>query len=417
MFYALAPSVLRNNIVTIGFIGSYKVENLPTDALTLATQSLIRMDASGKAIPSLASNWTVSEDGKTYVVFLKDNISWHDGTPLQASDISLAISGVEVTAVNNKTLQFSLPNPISSFPQALDTPVFKAKTFYGTGKFRIVDISKSHDIVKMITLHPDDESMPKVEIRFYPNNQQALNALKIGEIKSLLSSSLTSLTGWKNLKIAKDADTNEIVTIFINNSLGNFANKDVRQALWYAIRKDGFEGEVTSSPISTSSWAFNSAVKKYEYNTARAKELLNSAEVKDLKVVLSFSSDLATLAENVKMDWEAAGVQVELKEEKGIPQNYQAFLAVNKLPKDPDQYALWHSTQPATNITRYKNVKIDKLLEDARLAKNDDERKQFYLDFQKFLSEDAPAIFLYHPYKYNATYKNIQNLINRLPTN
>ena len=66
------------------------------------------------------------------------------------------------------------------------------------------------------------------------------------------------------------------------------------------------------------------------------------------------------------------------------------------IPKDPDQYVLWHSTQP-TNISKYKNPRIDKLLEDGRVELNQETRKKIYLDFQRFLVEDSPAIFLYHP--------------------
>ncbi len=414
VFYMLAPNILRNNIVTIGFIGSYKIEDIPTEALTLATQSLIKADESGKSLPSLASNWTVSEDGKTYIVFLRDNITWHDGSQVEAKDISLAISTVEIRAVNNKTIQFTLPNPISSFPLALDTPVFKSKSFYGTGQFRIVDIAQTNQIVKKVLLHPKDDSLPRVEIRFYPSDQQAVNALKIGEIKVLASSHLNSLSSWKNINIKKTPEKTEIVTVFFNNTNDLLTSKEVRQALAYAIKKDDFEGELANGPISSSSWAYNQSTKKYEYNTSRAKELLSGAQLKNPKLSLSYSPDLKDLAQRIKDDWEVVGIKVDLKEEKGLPKDFQAFLVVNKLPKDPDQYALWHSTQSNSNIAKYKNVKIDKLLEDARIAKSDEERKQFYIDFQKYLTEDAPAIFLYHPYKYQAIYKNIQSFYDKL---
>src|SRR3990167_11212518 len=132
--------LVRSNVISIGYAGSYTIENIPSEILELATQSLVTTDEHGESIPKLASHWTVSEDGKTYIVFLKDNLIWHDSTLVDATNISLAISNVQITALNNKAIEFKLPSPIASFPKALNKPVFKTKTFYGTGKYRIVKI-------------------------------------------------------------------------------------------------------------------------------------------------------------------------------------------------------------------------------------------------------------------------------------
>ena len=415
LVFKLAPNILRNNIVSIGYVGNYTLDTIPTNVLSLATKSLVTSDNAGRSIPSLASQWTVSDDGKTYIVFLKDNLFWHDSTPVQAQDISLAISGVDVTALNNKAIQFKLPNPIASFPQALNTPVFKVHTFYGTGDFRIVDITKIDNIVKKITLYPKDDKLPKVEIKFYPTQEQAQEALKIGEIKVLSSTSVKNLTTWPNLNVKKDISTDQIITIFYNLSKQNLSSKELRQALSFAINRDSFDGKIASGPISFTSWAFNPDIKTYNYDTQKSKELISKSNQKDIKITLSYVPSLKDVAEKIQKNWESVGIKTELKEEKNIPKNFDALLAMDKVPTDPDQYALWHSTQASTNITGYKNQKIDKLLEDARVTQKEDERKALYFDFQKFLVEDEPATFLYNPYKYEVSYKNISKLLSKLP--
>ena len=88
-----------------------------------------------------------------------------------------------------------------------------------------------------------------------------------------------------------------------------------------------------------------------------------------------------------------------------FPDEYSAFLAIYEIPSDPDQYFLWHSTQTATNVSKYSNQRIDKLLEDGRTTTDQDERKKIYLDFQRFLLEDAPATFLVHPISYTIARK------------
>ena len=87
-----------------------------------------------------------------------------------------------------------------------------------------------------------------------------------------------------------------------------------------------------------------------------------------------------------------------------VPVNYQIFLGYFNVPSDPDQYTLWHSDQP-TNITNYKNLRIDQLLEDGRRTLDTQKRIKIYADFQKYLLDDQPASFLYFPYEYKIVRK------------
>lgn len=411
----LWPTVARSNIVTIGYVGTYTLETIPTEALSLATQSLIAVDTSGKPIPSLASHWTVSEDGKTYVVFLKDNLKWHDGTLVDAKDITIAIENVQITALNNKAIEFKLPNPIASFPTALDKPVFKSKSFYGTEQFRISQIEETEGVIQKIKMSPKHKGLPRVEMNFYQTEGQLINAIKIGQVKSASVTNAKIFETWPNLEVEAKVATNEIVAIFYNTEDPTLSSKELRQALSYAINKSTFDGTVAISPISHTSWAFNEDVKRYDYNTGRAKELFSKSQVKSPHITLSVVGGFMDLAKMIQKDWQDLGVEVEIREEKTIPQNFQALLALDKISPDPDQYGLWHSTQRETNLTKYKDVKIDKLLEDARIAQDEEKRKQLYFDFQKFLVEDAPIALLYHPYKYQVTYKNHKTIIEKLP--
>src|SRR3989344_2353811 len=111
--YKILPLIFRANVVSLGYVGAYTLDSIPTQILSLATQSLISAGEDGKPIANLASHWDVSDDGKTYIVFLKDNLQWHDESPVNAKDISIAISDVAIHALNNKAIEFKLPNPIA----------------------------------------------------------------------------------------------------------------------------------------------------------------------------------------------------------------------------------------------------------------------------------------------------------------
>ena len=409
------PQVSRTNVLAIGYVGTYTLENIPTNVFALATDSLIVIDKSGRPQPAMASHWTTTEDGEKYIVFLKDNLRWHNEAPVDAKDISIAVSDVSITALNNKAIEFNLKSPLVSFLQTLDRPVFKADSFYGTGQFRIVDIKKIQDVVKEIKLTPKDKNLPRVEIKFYPSETQVLEALKIGEVKVATVSSAQELASWPNLEVERNLDETEVITIFYNTDDPLLSSKEFRQALNFAVNREGLDGIIADSPIYPSSWAFNDAVKHYDYNTGRAMELIAKSQLTNPTVTLTVTPALENLAKRIKNDWDSVGVNTILNVQMAVPAQFQALLAVNKLPRDPDQYTLWHSTQTKTNITKYKNVRVDKLLEDARITKEEDKRKELYLEFQKVLAEDAPAAFLYYPYKYRVVYKNIKNLLSKLP--
>jgi peptide/nickel transport system substrate-binding protein len=162
------------------------------------------------------------------------------------------------------------------------------------------------------------------------------------------------------------------------------------------------------SPISKNSWAYNPQVKPYEYSQQAAVAILDRLTEANanfhLEIELTTTPGHATLGQSIIDSWEALGISAKLKIVSFPDTNdYQILLIGQQIPKDPDQYALWHSTQ-STNITKYQNPKIDKLLEDGRQEADPEKRKLIYQDFQRFLVEDSPVAFLhnlevYHLYR------------------
>jgi peptide/nickel transport system substrate-binding protein len=181
-------------------------------------------------------------------------------------------------------------------------------------------------------------------------------------------------------------------------------NKALRQALSYAIDKTSFAGPRALGPISPGSWAYNPLVKDYAYDVARARDLVENLET-ELRVNLATSPPLLGVAESIAVFWAELGVKTDVHVVSILPEEYDAFLAIYDVAHDPDQYALWHTTQTQINISKYSNPRIDKLLEDGRVELDFEERRRLYLDFQRFLLEDAPAVFLYHPMSYTITRK------------
>ncbi len=118
--------------------------------------------------------------------------------------------------------------------------------------------------------------------------------------------------------------------------------------------------------------------------------------------------DNIAVAEFIKKSWEKAGIKTSIKifnsnqiqSEIVKQKNFQALLLGQVISGEQDLYSFWHSSQSSEgglNIIAYKNKEADKLLEEAMLSLNENERKEKYQEFQKIINEDFPVIFLYFP--------------------
>lgn len=367
---------------------------------------LTKLNSSGAAEPNLASSWETPDKGKTWIFKLKDNLTWQDGKKVTSGSINYQFSDVKTERPDDLTLIFKLQNSYSAFPTVVSRPIFK-KGLLGTGEWKVKNINISGNIVTDITLEKTPSGSGKKDIiiyRFYPTDERTKLAFELGEVSEIQDIfNPQPFDGWNKVKIVKGTNTGEYVAIFFNVTSKVLAEKNFRQALAYAIDKDNLGGERAISPISKDSWAYNPQVKPYDYDPEKAKTMiasLSEEQKKDLSINLSVSPVLLPMAEKIAKNWESVGVKTNIQAVPFIPQDYQALMVIFDSPDDPDQYSVWHSTQTATNISKYQNPRIDKLLEDGRSEVDFEARRKIYLDFQRFLVEDSPAVFLYYPTTY-----------------
>lgn len=401
----ILPSINKNSSVRIGATGRYTLTSLPSSILAMAGEGLTKLDENGNILPSLASSWETTDKGKTWTFTLKNDLVWQDGKKVTSQGINYQFSDVTVERPNDSTIVFKLQNAYSAFPSVVSKPTFKSGLL-GTGEWEVTKLSLNGTTVEQITLVSKEED--KIVYKFYPSEERTKLAFKLGQVDSIEDIfDANPFTDWERVKIDKSTSTGEYVAVFFNNSQDNsnlLADKNLRQALSYAINKEVFPGVRTVSPISISSWAYNPQVKPYDYDTVKAKEMISdykeSSKIETITINLSTTPLLLPDAERIAKDWKEVGVEVNIQAISVVPTDYQAFLAIYDVPDDPDQYSMWHSTQTSTNITRYQDARIDKLLEDGRSQIDLTERKKTYFDFQRFLVEDAPAAFLYYPETY-----------------
>jgi ABC-type dipeptide transport system, periplasmic component len=69
------------------------------DVDRLIFSSLFKFDSRGLPVGDLAAGWVASPEGTRYVVNLRENAVWHDGTPLTSQDVLYTISLMQSAAV------------------------------------------------------------------------------------------------------------------------------------------------------------------------------------------------------------------------------------------------------------------------------------------------------------------------------
>ncbi len=385
----------------VAIVGRYTENNLPPEIKNKISIGFTALLPSGEASSSIASSWELDSSGLNYLFHINKQFYWHDGSKLSVSEINYKLKSVSFSYPDNNTVRVSLKDQFSPLPTNLSSPLIKPG-FIGLGAYKVIKTSFSNEYLSEITLQPLRSNLPAIIYKMYPTLNDAILAFKLGEVDRLENiTSSNDLLYWKNLKITRSPQYNKLTLVYFNLNNSWFKEKEVRQALTYAIPPfDNFEKAYTS--ISPLSWAYTKKIRLYKYDPEISQKILSKNEISSSSSVITLStySSLLNTAQSIADSWNKVGVKTKIKIEPGISSDYQVFLLTLSIPADPDQYQFWQTKQENTNIGNYTNLKIDKLLEDGRKTQDIEKRKKIYADFQRYLVDDAPVIFLYHPNLY-----------------
>lgn len=420
----LAKKITVKRKEYIGMVGDYNLYSLPTSIKAKLSVGLTAINENKTISPVLTERWSVEDDGKSYRFIVKKNVKWQDGKDLTPQDISYNLEDTEIITTPNDII-FKLPDHFSPFPAVVSEPIFrygeqkyflffKRPTLIGIGTNKILSYQRSGNKLKELVIETPEK---RLIYRFYLTENEAIIAFKKGEVDVIEDiTDPRDLGEWPNVQVEKTLDTSKYLAVFFDNSLP-VLSKNVRQALAYSLEKKDDESRALG-PIDKKSWAYLEGGKSYKKDIDRAIErLLDEIPPEPIKLELTTTSLYQKNADSYKQQWQELGdkayeiclnkdeikdkelcqnVKIEIKIKiTNFPDtnNFQLLLIGQESPPDPDQYFLWHSSQ-ATNFTKYKNTRIDSLLEKGRQTLDEKDRLAIYQEYQQFLLEDPPAIFL-----------------------
>ena len=282
-------------------------------------------DSTLEVEPSLATSWTISEDGTEYTFELREGVTFHDGTPFDAAAVefnfdrmldeehpyhdtgpfplSFFFSSVQdVTAVDADTVTFKLDAPYAPFLSNLAYPTglivspeaVKAggadfgRNPVGTGPFKFAEWESNAKVV--VTRNEDywDGASGLEAVIFRPitdaNTRVAeMLAGGIDVMVEIPPDSVANFDG-NGFTLHEQAGPH-LWFLILNAKEGPFADKRARQAINYAIDKTALveqilqgTAEVASGPTPPAfAWAYNEALEPYPYDPDKAKALLEES--------------------------------------------------------------------------------------------------------------------------------------------
>jgi len=435
----------------------------------LVYNGLVRYDKNLQYQGELAESWEISPDNLVITFHLRKGVKWHDGAPFTAEDVLFTYQTYidpqvptayaenyrqvdKVEILDPLTLRVSYKKPlaqaliswgVSIMPKHLlagqvltKSPLASAPV--GTGPYRFVEWKRGEKIV--LAANPDYfEGRPHIDrvvFRIIPDESTMFLELKAGGI---------DMMGLTPLQYARQTESPEFIKAFgkyrypafaytylgynLNRPL--FQDKRVRQALAHAIDKreiiDGVLlglGQEATGPYKPGTWPHNPTVRRYDYDPAKARELLAAAGWKDsdgdgivdqngqpfaFTIVTNQGNDQRSKAgEIIQRRFREVGVDVKLRvvewasflKEFINPGKFDATILGWTVPIDPDGYNVWHSskTRPGElNFIGFRNAEVDTLLEQGRRTLDQGARKKAYDRLQEILADEQPYTFLYVP--------------------
>ncbi len=436
---------------------------LATSFGSLVYSGLVNVGIDGEFAPDLAERWDVSPDGLTWTFSLRKALTYHDGTPLAASDVAAMYGRIldpsnesplgaiyrmvkEVVAEGSDRVRVKLFAPYGPLPYLMmrsvvpDRPPSASSYPPGTGPFLFAGMS---DDELVFEANPEyyggRPKLDRVVFRMYPDQKKAWVALLRGEVDAV-----TDLELEDYITIRNDARyrTWEMPDSFCYSLIFNtrdllLSQPGVRKAIVAAIdRVDLIDralegaGIAASGPFLPGSQFTDPDPSLQAYDLPMAKRLLADLGWKDtdgdwvlekggqelvLRILVDkgdTSKDAA--AKRLQLQLLQAGIKAEFEflppqqlfSERLIPGKYQAVFMQSNTLGDPDQMlnAFWHSSSIGrSNLAGYRNLEVDRLIDLGRVTVDPGRRREIYRGIHRILAADAPAAFLFVKKRFSAT--------------
>ncbi|MFT4287177.1 ABC transporter substrate-binding protein [Nocardioides sp.] len=286
-------------------------------------------DGEPSYVSGLAESWESSDDMSSWTFKLREGVTFHDGTALDANAVKATFDRIvdpnfsstkgkallaaykQTVVVDDMTVRVELTGPSASFLDAVASPQLvivspQALQDYsndlsthpvGTGFMKLDSFTKGDSLV--VTRNPDyawgpdgvwskDSTIEKLTFRFLPDQQARGNALRSGAVD--LSNRLSPQDAGTFQKDSAFTHYPAVArgvnySLVLNTSRAPFDDLRVRQAIFYAIDRKQLVDTLGGGAFTLAQSIVSSAVEGYDpdsqdpypYDLDKAKSLLDEA--------------------------------------------------------------------------------------------------------------------------------------------
>ena len=403
--------------------------------------------------PRIAESYEISEDGLDYTFKIRDDVTFHDGTPITVDDVVFsielykeseyqgsqiaALSSVE--AVDDSTVVCHLESPYAPFLQGICSPYIASKDYYeedpdafvtnpiGSGAYKYVSRTTGSSIVLEANegYYRGAASIPGITFEVIPDATTKAIALQTGEVNfaEIDASVLVQLEANPAIAIDEVA-TSTFSFVTMNLDKEPFNDVRVRQAVNYAIDRDNliqvfYEGkaEANSSICAKNRFGYSDDILQYTYDPEKAKELLAEAGITTPYNVgkLLVAEQYSNMAQVIQNDLKAVGLEMEIdvKEFNAYINeltsgNYTICALSMTLEGDTQTLEMAFTTDyiGTANNARYSDPEMDDLFNQTRTETDTEKREALFTQILNKAQEEAIYAPIANPltlYAYNTT--------------
>ena len=421
-------------------------------------EGLVKPTADGKIVPAVASDVTVSDDGLTSTFKLRSGVKFHNGDAVAMEDVLYSLdrrmSGEDAAAKldaldiissvkgEGDTLTVTLGEPSGEFlaflmnvyilPEGYD----KQETApVGTGPYKFVSRTAQDSMVleRFKDYWGEGGKLDKVTFKILENAEGRVLGLQSGALDLV-----SHMTSDQTDQLSEDAFTieqgsmNLVQALYLNNAEKPFDDVRVRQALCYAVDKQGvidmaFDGY--GIPLGTSMFPSfakyydDSLTDYYPHDVEQAKKLLAEAGYPN-----GFEMTI-TVPSNYTPHVNTAQVLVEQFKEIGVkvtiqPVEWNAWLSdvysarqfqstITGLTSDnmtARKLLERFGSSVGNNFVNYSNPEYDEILAKAISAVDDGEQTGYYRQLERILTETAANVYIQDMADLVAVRKGVEGL-------
>lgn len=412
--------------------------------------TLLTYDAEGSLVGALATEFTYNDDASELVITLRDDVVFHDGTPLTAADVVYTLDRIETigtgiisqltgyassAVVDDHTLTIALEAPDALFASKLariyilnsalvaenegddNAQGWLLNNDAGSGPYTLTSFESSAvSYARFDDYFEFDEERPgAVVLRRIDELAASFEELKAGTV-DVAGLTADSVADAEAAGFATSPVTTSEAIIWMNNSTGATADPAVRKALRLAydytggltsIRGGAGTLNTTMLPAGLSCEADLPTVGQ---DLDEAASILEDAGIEDLNLTLRyqpafddqvkeatlFQSNLAEIGVTLNLEPIAfADYLTMLTDWNNIP---ELMLATEGLPVPEAGVMLtqvFNSQAVGTNKAAYSNPEVDELLDEVKTTPDADARCDAMMAVETILDEDAASMPLY----------------------